>query len=86
MGISDLLRMEVSDQDVIEARAIMAEVVESCGDKFLPLFEALDREMTRRNDRKIRLCAVTAIDPVMRKRALRRRSRTRSSETGARSS
>ena len=78
--------MEVSDQDVLDARAIMAEVVESCGDKFLPLFEALDCELARRNHRKERLRTVVSIDPAMRKRALRRRTRTKSSETGAQSS
>ena len=35
--------MSVSDRDLNDAHAILAEVVEACGEKFLPLFDSLDR-------------------------------------------
>ena len=40
--------MSVSDRDLNDAHAILAAVVEACGEKFLPLFDSLDREVIRR--------------------------------------
>lgn len=78
--------MSVTDRDLKDAHAILAEVVEACGEKFLPLFDNIDREVLRRKQLKSRLDGVGAIDPATRRSALRRRARTNRPGRGGRSS
>jgi hypothetical protein len=49
--------MALSDKDLLEARAIAAQIVASLGDKYWPIFDLLDNEWTEREKRRHRLNA-----------------------------
>ena len=63
--------MDVSDEALAHARCIAAEIVTSFGRKYLPIYQALDDEMTRREQIAASLHAAAAQSRNARKQRLR---------------
>lgn len=69
------LAAPITDAELEQAHTVLAEVVATCGEAYLPLFSIVDAEIKRRAEQRARATAIFEQNELKRRRSLRRKSR-----------
>ena len=74
--------MPVSDEEVRQARNVIAEIVATHDEKYAPLFEILDVELQRREKRAQQIRGLVSKADLTKMRAMRRKCQKNRSGKG----